>query len=278
MCKKTLTLSIVIPVYNEQDYIGACLDAIAAQSEMPDEVIVVDNNSTDNTVQVAKKYNFVTVVSEKKQGVLHARNRGFDCAKFDLIGRIDADTKMSQDWCQSVRELFYDSTTHAVTGPGKLAIAPFFPSIKNNFWVTAYHIGARAYFGFYTLWGSNMAIRKIAWDKVKRYAKNEQNIQTHEDQSLSVLLNLFGYQVRFSNLLKIEAGTERFWHVPKLLEYYKRSFITMAYAKQLRRELKKEPSRNISVLSAFFLKIFTMPIMILFLFLSATSKLFRIKS
>ena len=56
--KNKLTLSIVIPVFNEQRYIKACLDSIAAQTVKPDEVIVVDNNSTDKTVQIAKKYKF----------------------------------------------------------------------------------------------------------------------------------------------------------------------------------------------------------------------------
>ena len=54
MAQKALTLSIVIPVFNEERYIKACLDSIAAQTVKLDEVIVVDNNSTDKTVLIAK--------------------------------------------------------------------------------------------------------------------------------------------------------------------------------------------------------------------------------
>ena len=63
--KKALTLSIVIPVYNEQDQIKGCLDAIKNQTIAPQEVIVVDNNSNDNSIAIAKKYAFVRIITAK---------------------------------------------------------------------------------------------------------------------------------------------------------------------------------------------------------------------
>ena len=59
---KNFSLSIIIPVYNEESHLRQCLDAIAKQIEKPDEVIVVDNNSTDETVQIAKSFSFVKVL------------------------------------------------------------------------------------------------------------------------------------------------------------------------------------------------------------------------
>jgi len=55
-------ISIIIPAYNEERYLGRCLDAIAAQSVRPYEVIVVDNNSSDDTAKVAQRYPFVTLL------------------------------------------------------------------------------------------------------------------------------------------------------------------------------------------------------------------------
>lgn len=52
-----MRVSLVIPIYNEEKYIKKCLDSVKCQVEKPDEIIVVDNNSTDNTVNIAKKYN-----------------------------------------------------------------------------------------------------------------------------------------------------------------------------------------------------------------------------
>jgi glycosyltransferase involved in cell wall biosynthesis len=72
-----MKISIIIPVYNEAESLNACLDAIANQTIKPYEVIVVDNNSLDDTRLVAKAYDFVTLISETKQGVVHARSTGF---------------------------------------------------------------------------------------------------------------------------------------------------------------------------------------------------------
>jgi glycosyltransferase involved in cell wall biosynthesis len=87
-------ISIVIPVYNEAERIAACLESIAAQTVTPLEVIVVDNNSTDATVSIARSFPFVRVITAKCQGVIHARNRGFNAARGEIIGRIDADTRL----------------------------------------------------------------------------------------------------------------------------------------------------------------------------------------
>jgi len=97
-------ISIVIPVYNEESQLAACRDAISQQKESPFEVIVVDNNSTDSTVRVALSFPFVTLIREPRQGVMHARTTGFDAARGDIIGRIDADTILPPDWTESVLE------------------------------------------------------------------------------------------------------------------------------------------------------------------------------
>jgi glycosyltransferase involved in cell wall biosynthesis len=102
--KKALTVSIVIPVYNEQHHLKACLDSITEQSILPNEVIVVDNNSTDESINIARSYPFVRVVKELQQGVMWGRNAGFDAAKYDLIGRIDADTQLPDDWINKGEE------------------------------------------------------------------------------------------------------------------------------------------------------------------------------
>jgi glycosyltransferase involved in cell wall biosynthesis len=93
-----LRVSLVIPVYNEESHLRGCLDAIAAQTVQPLEVIVVDNNSNDGTAAIAAAYPFVTLITIARQGVVYARDAGFDAAKGEIIGRIDADTHIAPDW------------------------------------------------------------------------------------------------------------------------------------------------------------------------------------
>ena len=110
MKNKKLTLSLVIPVYNEEDYLEACLSAVANQTVMPDEVIVIDNGSTDRTVAVARQFRFVKVLHEGRRGVIFARNRGFKVASGQIIGRIDADTLLPPRWVERIKKAFADQT------------------------------------------------------------------------------------------------------------------------------------------------------------------------
>ena len=95
---KPLTLSIIIPAYNEERHLPDCLDAIAKQTVAPYEVIVVNNNSTDRTLEIAEEYDFVKVVKQKEQGLIASRNYGFDKASGELIARLDADSIIDRNW------------------------------------------------------------------------------------------------------------------------------------------------------------------------------------
>src|SRR5579885_2506952 len=100
MPARQLRISLVIPAHNEESHLAACLDAVAAQTVRPFEVIVVDNNSSDATAEVARSYSFVRVVREPRQGLAFARDAGFDAARGELIGRIDADTLLPPNWVE----------------------------------------------------------------------------------------------------------------------------------------------------------------------------------
>ena len=111
-----LRVSLVIPVYNEESHLAACLDAIAAQTVQPFEVIVVDNNSTDQTVAIAQRYPFVRLLHEKRQGVVFARDRGFTAARGDVIGRTDGDSILAPDWVAEIHRIFANPTVDAASG------------------------------------------------------------------------------------------------------------------------------------------------------------------
>ena len=91
-----LKISTIIPAYNSQDYIGKCIESVLNQKFLPIEIIIVDDGSKDNTVEICKeyekKYDIVKLVEmHKNQGVSIARNTGIKIAEGNYIHFMDSD-------------------------------------------------------------------------------------------------------------------------------------------------------------------------------------------
>lgn len=210
--RAALNVSIVIPVYNEADSLAACLDAIAQQTVKPFEVIVVDNNSTDETLAVLTHFPFVTALGEDRQGVVFARDRGFNAAHGNIIGRIDADTLVSPDWVASIQHIFEDPTVAATSGRvvygdivGGSIINPVEASVRG--WL------ARRMHKAMFLQGANMALRRSSWLQVRHAVCREGDI--HEDFDLALHLRPYGKRVTYEPDLKVTISARRlgsgFW-------------------------------------------------------------------
>lgn len=94
-----LPISVVIPVYNGQDVLGDCLQAVETQNFDRElfEIIVVDDGSTDNTAAVAEEFS-IHLVKQSKSGEATARNHGFIEAKGKWVASLDADCIPSRNW------------------------------------------------------------------------------------------------------------------------------------------------------------------------------------
>lgn len=116
-----MRLSFVIPAYNEEAYLPACLESILAQTrELGDEVeiIVVNNASTDRTREVALAYSGVRVVDEPRKGLTFARQAGFAASTGKLIANVDSDSRLTPGWVDKVLVNFAgDAKMVALSGP-----------------------------------------------------------------------------------------------------------------------------------------------------------------
>lgn len=95
-------VSVIIPVYNHASLLRTCLDALSVQTYPRDrfEVIVVDNNSTDEVDAVAKQYRGVRLVRQEVPGSYASRNRGLEVARGDVLAFTDADCVPAADWLE----------------------------------------------------------------------------------------------------------------------------------------------------------------------------------
>lgn len=206
--KLKLSITIVIPVYDDENHLKACLDSVARQTVKPDAVILVDNNCTDNSMKIAARYSFVKIMKEPRQGVIFARNRGFDAAKTDLIGRIDSDTILPDDWVSRVLNFYQNANNDniALTGGG------YFYNIRfKRFagWLqgqVAFRFN-RLLLGHYILFGSNMVITNAQWKAVR--GQTCDNIDIHEDLDLAIHLRKLNYDIAYDESLRVGVAMKR---------------------------------------------------------------------
>ena len=213
-----LTISLIIPAYNEERYLAACLEAVAKQTVKPLEVIVVDNNSSDNTAEVASKFPFVRLIKETTQGVIHARSSGFDAASGDIIARIDADTLLPVDWMANLKTIFQeDSALDALSGAVSYYDLPYHRLASRIDLLFRQSI-AKQMGDEVFLYGANMAIRRKSWLKAKPFLCSGGGL--HEDFDLAIHAQETGAKVVFDKRLKAAVSLRRIdvsW--PHFLQY-----------------------------------------------------------
>lgn len=98
-----MSVSVVIPCYNVEKYIYECLDSVKLQGECVDEIFCVDNNSSDNTINVIENWiennpdQNITLLKETKPGACAARNKPIDLIQSEWIQFLDADDLLLED-------------------------------------------------------------------------------------------------------------------------------------------------------------------------------------
>ncbi len=136
-----MKISLIIPVYNESQYLNEVLTSIVEQSLLPNKIIIVNDNSTDNTQQIidlfTSKYPFITSIyntstpsHQPGSKVVKAFNLGYIQLKdnFDIIGKFDGDIILPKDYFKRISDIFYEHKNVGISG-GNLYIK------KNEKWI-----------------------------------------------------------------------------------------------------------------------------------------------
>lgn len=213
-----MSISVVIPAYNEERLLPMCLSALRSQEDSSDEIIVVDNNSSDATAEIARQFG-VTVVHEPRQGIVFARDTGFNAATGDIIARCDADSVPPSSWVKDIRRLFADQSVDATTGSFLFSDLRYGEAIKKLRLFSAYIRATRAIYGHNPLFGGNMALRRSAWLSVREGLCADET-KVHEDLDLAIHLNDSGATIRYEEALVMPTSARRLRHsLPELARY-----------------------------------------------------------
>lgn len=192
-------LSVVIPVYNEEEVIGDCLRRLMCQIEDIDEIIVVDNNSSDRTSNIVRAFQSdcskIQIIDEPSPGLISARNAGIDAAKSDVIARIDADTLVNPGWASAVVDYFQHAPADVGAGTGPVTPFDSSPLYRRLFGgaqdrelaqFMAHSDDPRGAVGIASVRGPNMALRRSAWTSVRSSLSERPDIYEDLDFSLSI--------------------------------------------------------------------------------------------
>ena len=113
-----LRISVIVCAHNEARYIAPCLHSVLAQTRRPDELLVINNASTDATRAVAQQIPDVRVVDEPRKGLVVARETARRVATGDVLVYLDADCRAPLTWLERVERRFVrDADLIALSGP-----------------------------------------------------------------------------------------------------------------------------------------------------------------
>lgn len=119
-------ISVIIPAYNSESTISACLNALKEQTVLPDEIIVVDDGSEDQTAKVAQGLALV-IGHALSKGASGARNSGAKIARSGILAFIDSDCIAPKDWLKNISMAFSNPQVLAVGGG-------YSSGVERNFW------------------------------------------------------------------------------------------------------------------------------------------------
>ncbi|MDO8673346.1 MAG: glycosyltransferase family 2 protein [Dehalococcoidia bacterium] len=159
-------VTIVIPAFNEGRLLAKTLDSMLDQSYKDFELIVVDNNSTDDTAEVARSFGAI-VITETRQGVSHARQRGFTEAKGTVIATTDADTIVPPGWLARIAHEFKkDDGLVAFGGLFTLYSGPMTARLAIAYLSLPAWKVERFFYHGWSIPGANLAVRSSSFHKI----------------------------------------------------------------------------------------------------------------
>jgi glycosyltransferase involved in cell wall biosynthesis len=226
-----LTISVIVCAHNEERFVARCLHSVLAQTRLPDEIILINNASTDRTGAVASSIPGVRVIDEPHKGLVVARERGRQEARADLLVYIDADCHAPLTWLERIAERFEeDEELIALSGNyrfydwdwwGRTLLRAYDLTLGPATHILVKYI-LRIGVVFY---GGNFAVRREALDRINGF---DTTIEFHgEDTNLGRRLSRIGnVELRYDCFLYTSARRYNAMGKGAVFRLYVRNFVS----------------------------------------------------
>ncbi|MEN2741241.1 glycosyltransferase family A protein [Microbacterium sp. X-17] len=183
-------VTVVIPCRDDASFLEECLAALNRQTRPAHRVIVVDNDSSDDSADVARRHG-ASVVEEPLVGIWPAASRGYDEAlgASDIIARLDADSRPHPDWIARIVAAFTaDPGLSVLTGGAEFyGASPLTCYLGRHWYIGGGRVWIKLWLGVPLVFGSNFAMRADVWERV-RTRVHRGNSRIHDDLDLTIHL------------------------------------------------------------------------------------------
>ena len=220
-------VSVIIPMYNASGCIESCLSAVSKQTVKDFEVLLIDDCSTDDTVQKAERYPFKIIKTEKRISPARVRNYGAKNASGDILIFVDADVVLKPDSVEGIVGAISRPDTDSVFGIYEEATpqAGFFSQFQNLFIIYRYERLPRVTDITCSFF---FAIKRSVFEAIGGY---NEKMSYYEDIEIGKRLDKEGYHCRFDPNLKV-THLKYYNHLGLVKDYLKKSAEAGRYIKR----------------------------------------------
>lgn len=208
-------ITVIVPAFNEEKLIRACLESLIAQKPQPDEILVVDNNSKDNTVKIVEAVVAenptakINLMHEKKQGCHHAREAAWRVAQGDVIVHVDADETFPEGWMAKIHQLLAEKPeVGAFGGVIRFQNAPFIIWLTQVLYNRIYPYAQQMVKGFPYLCGGMTVVKRKVLEAMDGYANKPDN--QLDDYYLASTAHKLGFKLHYTPSLWVNHSLRRY--------------------------------------------------------------------